>query len=267
MIDRFERFPAALAKRSKRVRLASAPALLAHPDWTAPAPFVLWMHGRTVNKELDPGRYLRWIRAGIGACAIDLPGHGERLDQRLHEHGAMLELHETAVAEIDSVLGALSDFPAFDRSRVAIGGMSAGGMVSLRRLCDPHTFRCATVEAATGWLAPHFASRAGSSDRARLAALDPMENLAAWRPIPLQVLFSEADKVVPIESMRTFLDALRTRYESAGAPPALIELTTWESTGVADEHSGFGRYSNDAKNLQVEFLRRHLDPGPAREDI
>jgi len=34
------------------------------------------MHGRTANKELDPGRYLRLIRAGIAVCAIDLPGHG-----------------------------------------------------------------------------------------------------------------------------------------------------------------------------------------------
>jgi len=77
-IERFSRLPSSLASRAKSVRFGDVPALLAHPDWETPAPVVLWMHGRTVSKELDPGRYLRWVRAGIAACAVDLPGHGER---------------------------------------------------------------------------------------------------------------------------------------------------------------------------------------------
>jgi hypothetical protein len=42
----------------------------------------------------------------------------------------------------------------FDLSRIAIGGMSAGGMVALRRLCDQSTPcpRAAVVECTTGWL-------------------------------------------------------------------------------------------------------------------
>ena len=78
MASRFDTLPTSLKKQARPARLAGVPSLLVHPDWARPAPFVLWMHGRTVDKELDPGRYLRWVRAGIGACAIDLPGHGER---------------------------------------------------------------------------------------------------------------------------------------------------------------------------------------------
>src|SRR5262245_11172372 len=81
MIERFSQMPSALRANARWQRLGPSdiPALLVHPDWNSgqPAPMVLWMHGRTVNKELDPGRYLRWMRAGIGACAVDLPGHGE----------------------------------------------------------------------------------------------------------------------------------------------------------------------------------------------
>src|SRR5262245_21917996 len=131
MIERFARFPAYLAERSRSVRLAGEiPALLAHPDWERPAPAVVWLHGRTVNKELDPGRYLRWIRAGIAACAIDLPGHGERFEERMQAPSASLELFERTIPEIDRTVEALADPEyrgAFDRERLAIGGMSAGG--------------------------------------------------------------------------------------------------------------------------------------------
>src|SRR5512142_2488603 len=110
MIERFARFPAYLAERSRSVRLpGDIPALLAHPDWERPAPTVLWLHGRTVSKELDPGRYLRWVRAGIAACAIDLPGHGERSGERLHDPGRSLELIGRTVADIDIVVGALAE--------------------------------------------------------------------------------------------------------------------------------------------------------------
>lgn len=270
MIERFARFPAYLAERSRSVRLGSAgiPALLAHPDLLRPAPTVIWMHGRTVNKELDPGRYLRWIRAGIAACAIDLPGHGERLDVDFQHPGRTLDLLEAAIPEIDQVVEALADprwHGMFDLDRLAIGGMSAGGMATLRRLCDPHPFRCATVEATTGNLAALYHPESGrpwpvNHPRERIQRLDPMEHLAGWRPIPLVAMHSEGDRIVPIAGMRAFVEAVRERTAEQGADPAMVEFITWPETGAPEEHIGFGRVSNDAKNGQVEFLRRHLSP-------
>jgi hypothetical protein len=58
--------------------------------------------------------------------------------------------------------------------------------------------------------------------------------------------------------MRAFIEQLRQRYTAARADPALVEFKTWPETGAPDEHIGFGRVSNDAKNLQAEFLRREL---------
>ncbi len=269
MIDRFKQFPRALAARARSRRLAEVPALLAHPDWERPAPVVLWMHGRTANKELDPGRYLRWIRAGIGACAVDLPGHGERADASMQTLDRSLEVLAKMLAEVDHVIEALAD-PAlhgvFDLSRVAIGGMSAGGMVALRRLCDPHPFACAAVEGTTGWLSGLYFSEHGEAgtkerwavahDRASVAALDPMAHLAGWRPIPLLALHNELDEIVPLAGQRRFLEAL----ESQGKDGALVELRTWAKSGAPAEHSGFGVFANEAKNVQTEFLTRVLKP-------
>ena len=267
MIERFLRFPQHLAERSRWVRLGAAgvPAVLAHPDWQRPAPTVIWLHGRTVSKELDPGRYLRWVRAGIAACAIDLPGHGERADAEMQTPARTLDVLAQAVGQIDAVVGALAD-PAvagaggvFDLERLAIGGMSAGGMVALRRLCDPHPFRAATVEATTGDLGALYHPDAGrpwpvNHAPERVEPLDPARHLAGWGPIPLLALHSEADAVIPAAGQRGFIEALRRHYEASGADPALVRLVTWPETGAAQEHMGFGRFSNDAKNLQTEFL-------------
>jgi dienelactone hydrolase len=274
MSDRFTRFPAALASQTRRVAIGGTiPALLAHPDWSRPAPVVLWMHGRTANKELDPGRYLRWLRAGIATCSVDLPGHGERSDPSLQEGAGTMRVLAQMRSEIDQVVEHLRTIPAFDVSRLAIGGMSAGGMVTLRRLCDPHPFVCAAVEGATGWLGglyfPHESGAAAGArasathDRETVRAQDPWEHLDTFNPLPLLALNSESDRIVPYEGMRRFLHRLRGHYRDRGADPALIEAVTWKHTGAPDEHSGFGVVSNDAKNLQTAFLVKHLRPEAA----
>jgi dipeptidyl aminopeptidase/acylaminoacyl peptidase len=268
--DRFNQFPAALAAQARAARLGTSgvPAMLAHPDWQQPAPAAIWLHGRTAYKEMDPGRYLRWIRAGVAACAIDLPGHGERGEgqDRMHGPERTLDVLEQAALRDPQWHG------AFDASRLAIGGMSAGGMATLRRLCDPHDFRCAAVEGTTGDLGalyfsagtatdpaePGSVPRTALHDPARVARLDPLQHLNGWRPIPLLVLHSEKDRMIPFAGMRGFVEKLREHYRRQGADPAMIDLITWPETGAPEEHVGFGRFSNDAKNAQTAFLAKHL---------
>ncbi len=255
------------------------PALLAHPDlgWNDPEssppvsrPMVIWMHGRTVNKELDPGRYLRWLRAGeggIATCALDLPGHGERFLKDAQGSDSTLDVVEKAASEIDHVISSLEEprwRGAFDTSRMAVGGMSAGGMVTLVRLCRTHQFRCAAVESTAGdfqQMAYHkaFYTRGDRDPAGELAQrLNPMTHLDDWRPIPLLALHSELDQWVPVSAIRSFMTRLRDRHVTVGAEPAIVEMVTWPETGAPNEHAGFGRVSNEAKNIQTEFLVRHL---------
>ena len=55
---------------------------------------------------------------------------------------------------------------------------------------------------------------------------------------------------------------LRHHYTINNADPSLIAVRTWETTGAPQEHSGFGRVANDAKNAQVEFFTTWLKPTP-----
>jgi alpha-beta hydrolase superfamily lysophospholipase len=265
---RFAMFPRALSEKSQLTSLADVPALIAHPDWKTPAPVMLWMHGRTVSKELDAGRYLRWIRAGMAAVSVDLPGHGERPGPKLHSPDDTPHVLARMVREIDLVIQALrnrDDAYLFDFNRIGIGGMSAGGMATLRRLSYDHTFICAAVESTTGWLAELYEPTLSTGrpwpsthDASAIENIDPMQHLDGFRPIPLLALHSESDEIVPIGGMRAFLDALRERYESAQTDPEIIELKSWPTTGAPSEHAGFGKMASEAKSLQVEFLVRHL---------
>lgn len=267
MIDRFAQLPADLARRTRRMTLAGVPALVAHPDWTRPAPTMLWMHGRTVSKEIDPGRYLRWVRAGIAAVALDLPGHGERFDAALQRPEHAMDVVNQMAREIDGVVDALAA-PGLgelvDFARMGIGGMSAGGMAALRRLCDGHDFVCGAVEGTTGWLEGLYFPAGGAGprgvvmDRAGVMAADAMSRLGGFRPIPLLVLHAEGDRIVPLGVARAFVEALRARYREVGTNPELVRLRTWGETGAPDEHAGFGRFGHEAKNAQVEFLSEFL---------
>lgn len=275
MIDRFARLPSSLRDKARTVRLGSRgriPALLVHPNWVDCVPTMLWLHGRTAHKELDAGRYVRWMKEGIAACAVDLPGHGERLDARAADPLASLEVLAEAIGEIDQIVESLADpiwQNVFDLDRMGLGGMSMGGMATLRRLCDRHPFIVAAIEATTGDLSglyrPDGPRPWGASfPPDRIAPLDPALHLDGFRPIPLLALHTEADRIVPFSLQMGFLERLRQHYAAAGADPAMITLHTWADTGAPEEHSGFGRRSNDAKNLQTAFLSRWLRSGPTR---
>jgi uncharacterized protein len=269
MDDRFKEFPKYLAERARRLTLGNAPAMVAMPD-LAPGqtvPAVLWLHGRTANKEMDPGRYMRWLRAGIAAVAIDLPGHGERLDPAMQEPARTLDVLEQALSEIDAIVRDIRALSGVDPARLAIGGMSLGGMVTLRRLCDPHPFRAAAVEGTSGWLeGMYFPTDFGlpvrpwpvDHPRPRVQKLEALRNLGGMAPLPILLLHSEADEMVPWEVQKRFIDTLRGHYTARAADPAMIQVQTWPTTGAPREHIGFGRMSNDAKNLQTEFFARSL---------
>ena len=214
-------------------------------------PFLLWMHGRTAFKELDPGRYLRLARAGIGSCAIDLPGHGQRGSEEGMRAETVLENIEQAAEEIDGVVDALVS-RGFDPGRMAIGGMSMGGMVAMVRLCRPHGFRAAVLEASSGnWRVQH---QRQFFDHAAAARLDPIQHLDRWREIPVLAVHSRGDEWVDFDGQSAFLDELRRRADR----PEHIELMAFDETGAPHEHLGFAARTNEVKIREVEFLTRHL---------
>lgn len=263
--DRFKQLPKSLQSKSKTMRLGNdVPALLVHPDFETPCPWVLWLHGRTVYKELDPGRYNRWVRAGIGAVAIDLPGHGERYQEGAHSPSRTVDTLTRCIAEIDGILASVRELGYFEMNKSAMGGMSAGGMVTARRFCDPHPFLGASLECTTGdLLGLYFPETEPTGDgiwrvhhdRSEVEAIDTPTHLAGFDPVPILALHNVGDELVPIEIQRGFLDTLRIHYQDQGADPSIVQMVEFENTGAIQEHSGFGKFATKAKDLQLEFFK------------
>ena len=257
-----ETLPTALRQTARWQRLGDSqiPAMLVHPARASgePVPVVIWMHGRTVYKEIDPGRYLRWMRSGIAACAVDLPGHGERFDATLQQPQRTWTVVRQMIDEIDEIVDVLTDMGWFDMTRVGIGGMSAGGMATLARLCADHPFQCASVEATSGsWQHQSDREMFHGMSRAEIDRFNPIANLHSWREIPVQALHNRHDQWVKYEGQHAFIEALREQYDD----PSVIDFVVYEHSGAPNEHAGFGRYAADAKNRQREFYRGSLVEG------
>lgn len=263
MPDLAAKLPASLAARTRDVRLLEGrvPALVVDPVRSdgerTPPPMLLWMHGRTVDRHLDPGRYLRLMRAGIGVCAIDLPGHGDRFDPAMQRPEAMPRIVRQAFGEVDAVIDEAIAIGGFDAGRVAIGGMSAGGMISLARLADPNKpvrFAAAVVEGTTGsWRTLPWWPLAES-----IADLEPSQHAGSWNPLPLLALHNRFDEWVPVRSQQAFFEAIKPRYAPPAGDPSSLELVVFEKTGAPQEHAGFGRFAAEAKDRLVGFLGHHL---------
>lgn len=259
----FDQLPQSVLQLSRVARLGThqVPALLVHPHWdaatgrvTQPAPVLVWMHGRTVNKELDPGRYLRLARAGVASCALDLPGHGERLDRDRQAPDRTLEVVAQMADELPAVVEALHNTGEHHGHRMAVGGMSAGGMAALVALTRPHTFAAALLESTTGsW--EHQRHRA-MFQPALAQQLNPIHRVEAWRDIPVLGLHSQKDEWVDVAGQRAFFSAIRAR----SSQPHHVVLHEFPETGAPHEHSGFGRVASLAKDLGTAFLAQHLLP-------
>jgi len=253
--------PTSVREKSRVANFSGVPALVVHPSFAtdadgtvARAPVLFWMHGRTANKELDPGRFLRLVRAGIATVSLDLPGHGAREDLALQAPECTLQAVEQMAGEIDAVVEAARATGWFDDRRMALGGMSAGGMATLIRLCRAHAFRAACVECTTGSFA--WQRHRAMFEPQRAAKLDPIQHLDGWRTIPLLILHNTLDAWVAVEGQREFVEALKARGLSKD-----VVMHEYGETGAPHEHSGFGRFAADAKDRQTEFLVRTLRDG------
>ena len=247
----FEALPQAIRRTARIEQLADIPCLLIPPQGGASptgAPMLLWLHGRTACKELDPGRYLRLMRSGIAVCAVDLPGHGERHGAHMDDPARVVDIVLQMADEIDAVTWAAIDALGVNADRVALGGMSAGGMAAIARLCLPHRFRALTLEATSGdWSS--LASWSHLDDQARALATerDPIRHLEGWRPLPVLAVHARGDQWIPWSGQQRFLELLRTRG-------CAVQTEVFDETGALHEHVGFGRYAAQVKETQRAFL-------------
>jgi predicted peptidase len=257
MKSRFESLPRRLKTLSQEVQIGEVPCLLVKGEGKL-RPFIIWIHGRTADKELDPGRYLRYVRNGINVCAVDLPGHGARFDAALQEARQSLEVVMKMASEIDGVMNGLEEFGGFDLQKAAIGGVSAGGMAAILRLLTPHHFCAVVLESTVGNLeAMRDLPLCSALSDDEIADINPLNHLGGWKDIPVLAFHNKRDEWIPISGQESFINALKEKSTKSEQ----IEFITFERTGAPYEHIGFGRESAFVKEVQVEFVAKYLKIG------
>ena len=250
MPDLTATLPSYILAHSKKILIGEVPALIGIPEDSSNPPWLLWLHGRTANKEVDPGRYLRLLRSGIAFCAVDLPDHGERAGPKKDDPTAVLDIVNQMTEEIDQIVDWMNINTQVDSSRCAIGGMSAGGMSAIQRLTQVHNFIAASLEATTGnWESQGSRPMFNLISRNVLKMISPMNNLDQWTPLHVLAVHSKNDHWIDYEGQRLFIEKIKSINEEF-----TVKLISYENTGAPFEHIGFGNKSSANKDTQVNFL-------------
>ena len=246
--------PSYLLNNSFSIVINKIPVLIGIPESKFSVkdkfPWILWMHGRTANKEIDPGRYLRLLRNGIGFCAVDLPGHGERSNSLKDDPSATLDIIKQMSSEIDYVFEWVVENTKLDSNRSAVGGMSAGGMAAIDRLVKPHSFKATALEATTGnWEAQSLRPMFSKIPKDVIKSNSPIHNLENWTPLSIIAVHSIKDEWIDYAGQKKFIDKLKEINLNKE-----IKFISYDKTGAPYEHIGFGKRSAESKDNQVNFL-------------
>lgn len=126
-----------------RIEEIKLDAALYRPAGVGPFPLVIWNHGSTdngripdKNSERDAAPILFFLDRGF---AIILPmrrGRGQSggyngEQERYWDHAPNLAGVERAIEDVDAVVAYAKTQPLFDTSRLVIGGVSRGGLLSV----------------------------------------------------------------------------------------------------------------------------------------
>ena len=175
------------------------PGYLRVPDQASPTPIVLLLPGADSAKEELYNLADHIVARGLAVAAFDGPGQGMlSFDSKLRP--------DQEVA-IQAIVGALAGRPDVDGSRMAVGGISYGGMFAIRTAAADERVRA--VFAISSWYTPagRFAEmdnltrpgqyqHHGSDPAANMAAMT-VAGAAARARVPLLQLYGGKDPGSP----------------------------------------------------------------------
>lgn len=219
------------------------PFYLFSPPESAAAPLVVVLHGLNSRKERLMEVCLRLTAAGRRVCALDLRGHGERVndDTQYLRRDWSDPMFAPAIARVvlDGILDVASVVTDLGASRYTILGHSLGGYVALLTALEDS--RVAAVCCMSGALDISALPPAPGADSSRY---DPARRASELAQKPVFLLHGTDDLIVPIAGARRLWGALT----AAGIP---------RRDSALREFPGVGHELTPAMMTEaVEWIRR-----------
>ena len=200
-------------------RLGAAPALIARPSAARlPLPTVLWFHGFTAGKATHRPELTMLAEAGFLAVGLDAAGHGERRPADFdalfggtddENEQTFYSLVAETVVEVPGIFDLLCAEGVADEARLAVAGVSMGGMITYgATAADPRIRAAVALLASPEW--PHPAS--------------PHQEIDRFFPTALLSITAGRDETVPAAAARAFHTDLEARYREHPERLRYVEL-------------------------------------------
>ncbi|NIM94927.1 MAG: alpha/beta fold hydrolase [Anaerolineales bacterium] len=204
------------------------------PDGDGSHPAVALFHGFTGTRVESHRLFVKTARAlahaGLAALRFDFRGSGE-------SEGEFVDMTvQGEIADASRALDFLSNYPALDLTRLGILGLSLGGLVGaclsgddprvkalalwstpdmknfgFGGLPDPHSIDW--DEAIVGEWLDWGGNRIGRGFFKGMMEVDPLESVSRFRG-PVLVVHGTSDAIVPLESGKSYEEALAGRVEA-----------------------------------------------------
>jgi dienelactone hydrolase len=252
------------------------PAYVYHEKGNKAMPVVIFLHGMGGSKEQNAQRLRDLAGKGLFVVAVDAHLHGERKVPGIFPQNKGLGglgddysiwVHQSSVShtarDVSKIIDALSARSDVDLSRVGVAGISMGASTCMVLACkEPRiTVVVGFIGAVDFWYdvtktppgAAQDAKRDALSPRVRqlVNSLNPRDRMSAIAPKALFLANGARDDGIDIESVRSFVKALRPSYESH---PERLTLLEEPNTG----HAVTDRMWDEG----TKWLLRHLVEKP-----
>ena len=231
-------------------KIHSIPVLEMYPDLElhpSPGllPLVIVFHGFDSSKERKLQNALAIAQQGLFVVMPDAVRHGEREDSSFaaltysQKAEYLFDIVTETAAEIDSILQHYSQSSIVDSSRCGLEGTSMGGMIVYEYLAK---YGREQIKAAVSIIStpdfgsiidnsklqnPEFYQSYPQSKIDRVKNSHPLPQALKLKDLPLLLLNSEDDTIIPIFPVRTFYTALKHQYTDARQ----LRIKTYHDTG------------------------------------
>ena len=181
-------------------------------------------------------------RNGFHVVLPDAVQHGERKQKDIDLR--LMNVILKTVVEINQIIDSFSQDDCVDTTRIGMGGISMGGMITFKYLTgkDMRIKAAITTISTPEWVSPiasqrvvalvksinpHYSQEDLKKDMDYASSIQPVDEYKTMIGVPLLIQNGEADDIIPVEVVRDFYNKLSEDSDNKEA----VQIITYPGVG------------------------------------